>query len=502
MIELSHISKRFGALTALDNVSLQIHSGKIHGLLGENGAGKSTIMNVLFGLLRPDSGAIRINTREVSIPSPKAARTLGIGMVHQHFKLVPTLTVLENFALSLATSLRKIRPAAQRQLDSLRWNVPLNARIESLSVGQQQRVEITKALLAIEQSQQPTKALILDEPTAVLTPQEAAELFSALQTLKQSNTAIVFISHKLAEVQQICDEVTILRRGKHILTALTNSLSPAEMAEKMVGTTIELPRLTRETKPPLANTPPILELQNLSAGLLKSASLQLRPREILGIAGVDGNGQSDLVQAIIGSIPPTTGRISLDNQDATHKPIRWRIDRIAYIPEDRHQQAVVLPLTIRDNLLLKNYRRPPYSAYGWLRFPAWRSHARDLVTRFDIRTPSTATTVGRLSGGHPQKVVLARELADPQKPLVLAVNPTRGLDIGATAAVMQQLLNARNAGAAVLLIHSDLDELLALSDRLLVLYNGQLTPTHWPNTTREHIGQMMMGLPAQSQLDR
>ena len=392
----------------------------------------------------------------------------------------------------------KIRPAAQRQLEALRWNVPLQARVEDLSVGQQQRVEITKALLAIERSNgggAHEGTLILDEPTAVLTPQEAGELFAALETLRKAGTGIVFISHKLGEVQRICDEVTILRRGKVVLTAPTSTLTATQMAEKMVGAAIEMPRLARTERTGEGNA--LLELRGVSAGMVKNASLQIRPGEIVGIAGVDGNGQSDLVQAIIGGARLSAGRILVDGQDATERSIRWRVDRIAYIAEDRHRQAVVLPLSIRDNLLLKDYRRRPYSARGLLRFSAWRSHSLDLVNRFDVRTPSVATPVGRLSGGNQQKVVLARELYDVDKRTVIAVNPTRGLDVGATAFVMKQLLAARErTGAGVLLVHSDLDELLAISDRVLVIFNGEL---HWKARgrtprRRTRSDKMMMGV--------
>ncbi len=495
MIELLGISKRFGALVALDDVSLAIEGGRIHGLLGENGAGKSTVMNVLFGLLRADAGAIRIGGREVTINSPRTARGLGIGMVHQHFKLVPTLTVVENFALSLGLGVSKILAAAKRQLETLRWAVPLNVRVEELSVGQQQRVEITKALLAIEQSSGGGRGggtLILDEPTAVLTPQEAAELFAALDTLKRGGTAIVFISHKLGEVQRICDQVTILRRGKVVMNAPTGTLTAAQMAEKMVGAAIELPHIGRGATG--AARAAVLELHDISAGILKDASLRVHAGEIVGVAGVDGNGQSDLVQAIVGGMRAARGRVIMAGEDATEKPIRWRVDRIAYIAEDRHRQAVVLPLTIRDNLLLKDYRRRPYSRCGWLRFPAWRTHSLELVKRFDVRAPSIATTLGRLSGGNQQKVVLARELYDADKRIVIAVNPTRGLDVGATAFVMNQLLAARQRGAGVLLVHSDLDELLAISDRVMVIFNGQLRESAWPKSTKEEIGKMMMGV--------
>jgi ABC-type uncharacterized transport system ATPase subunit len=497
VIELQHITKRFGPLLALDDVSLQIAPGQIHGLLGENGAGKSTIMNVLFGMLKPDGGAIQIGGNEVRVGSPRVARSLGIGMVHQHFKLVPTLTVLENFALALGTSVRVIRSAAQRQLEALRWPVELQTRVEDLSVGQQQRVEITKALLAIERSKAANHTLILDEPTAVLTPQETAELFVALEVLKRGGAGIVFISHKLAEVQRICDVVTILRRGKHILTAAASTLSAEEMAEKMIGSRIELPRVAAESRRDAADNTArraLLDVQNVSAGMLRGASLQIFPGEIVGIAGVDGNGQSDLVQSIIGAIPVNAGAIHLTSEEATRKSIRWRVDRMAFIAEDRHRQAVVLPLPIQDNLMLKDYRRRPFSSAGWLRFGAWRSHSRQLLSRFDVRAPSIMTTVGRLSGGNQQKVVLARELYDPEKPVVIAVNPTRGLDVGATAFVTQQLLAARARNAGVLLVHSDLDELLAISDRVLVLYNGVLTASNWPKATKDEIGRLMLGV--------
>ncbi len=497
MIEMLHITKRFGGVLALDAVSLRIQGGKVHGLLGENGAGKSTIMNVLFGLLRPDAGTITLNGREVRIGSPRTAQVLGIGMVHQHFKLVPTLTVVENFALALGISVRKIRAAVTDRMKSLGWTVPMDVRVEHLAVGQQQRVEIVKALMAAGTGGTAgiaEKVLILDEPTAVLTPQETAELFTALESLKRSNTAIVFISHKLGEVQRICDEVTILRRRRVVHSGATTALTAEAMAEKMIGAKVELPRLVRSAFNANAERAPALELRGLSAGILKNASFRVMPGEIVGIAGVDGNGQTDMVQAIVGGIPALAGSIFLAGTDATPHTIRWRSDRLAYIPEDRHRQAVVLPLSIRNNVMLKDYRTPAFSKTGWLRFGAWRTHTRSLVQRFDVRCNSIADPVGRLSGGNQQKVVLARELYDRRKPLVVAVNPTRGLDIGATAFVMRQLLEARRRGAGVLLVHSDLDELLALADRVLVLYGGSLADSSWPTATKEQIGRMMLGV--------
>jgi len=519
MLQLSNITKRFGPLTALDAVSLRLDPASVHGLLGENGAGKSTLMNILFGLLRPDSGSITIHGQPVAIRSPRIAQSLGIGMVHQHFKLVPTLTVAENFSLSLHAPLRQIKARAAVWQSQLQWQLPLDTRIDRLSVGQQQRVEIIKALLATDcgtafpgggppgGSPVPQRTLIFDEPTAVLTPQETAELFAAIGRLRDGGAAIIFISHKLAEVQKICDTVTILRRGRHIHSGPAGGITPAAMTQMMVGEAVESPTLNRSSNASLGtlfpSLPPALQLSNLSAGILKNASLTLHRGEILGIAGVDGNGQSDLIQAIIGGIPITSGQLSIAGIDATRAPIRWRIDRLAYVAEDRQTQAMILPLSIRDNLLLKEYRKEPFSTLGWLRFAAWRSHSSDLIRQFDVRCNSIADAAGQLSGGNQQKMVLARELHDAAKPLVIAANPTRGLDVGATAFVMRQLLAARARGAGVLLIHNDLDELLAISDRVLVLYSGTLTdsgtgiqPVAPPS--KESIGHLMLGLPPDS----
>jgi ABC-type uncharacterized transport system ATPase subunit len=513
LIEMLHITKRFGAVPALDDVSLVIEPGRVHGLLGENGAGKSTLMNVLFGLLAPDEGAIRVGGEAVRIHSPRAAQALGIGMVHQHFKLVPTLSVLENLALALHQSVRNIRAVAQECMEQLHWAVPLAARIEDLSVGQQQRVEIIKALLAARPATTKAathagtrpagRALILDEPTAVLTPQETGELFAALETLKSAaggNTAIIFISHKLAEVQKVCDTVTILRRGKVIHTGPCRELSAAAMAEKMVGSAIELPRLARDQRAKTSG-PAILRVEGVTTGMLRNVSLEVAGGEILGIAGVDGNGQSDLVQAIVGGRAIAAGQLFIGGENATRQSIRWRSDRLSYIPEDRHLQALILPFSIEQNLLLKDYRARPFSTLGWLRFGAWRTHARRLVGQFDVRCQSIDDSAARLSGGNQQKVVLARELYGDQKKLVIAVNPTRGLDVGATAFVMGELLKARARGAAVLLVHSDLDELLAISDRVAVLYSGTLTPSPWPGDTKEGIGRLMLGLTPAAQAE-
>jgi general nucleoside transport system ATP-binding protein len=495
MLELAAITKSFGPVTALSGVTLTARPAEIHGLLGENGAGKSTLMNILFGLIRPDSGSISVDGEVTSIASPRSAGQLGIGMVHQHFKLVPTLTVLENFLLPLQNGLgllhRKRMLARLRELFArLHWPVDPDARLETLSVGQQQRVEIAKALAT------GGKILILDEPTSVLTPQESTELFTALRTLAHDGTTIIFISHKLAEVRQICTALTILRRGQVVHTGRMDELTDAQIAEKMIGGTLALPH--RADGAAANDAPPLLHinkvsLRHRSTVLLDGVSLAVSPGQIVGIAGVDGNGQDVLMQTIIGTRKADSGSIAIEGRDATGKSVRWRVERMAYVPEDRHRQALVLPLSIERNLLLKDYRKRRFSTLGFLRGRQWRTQAKELVGRFDIRCGDVADPVGSLSGGNQQKVVVARELSG--KPhIVIAVNPTRGLDIGATAFVLQQLLDARNAGAAVLLIHSDLDELLSVSDRVLVMYNGTLRDSGWPEATKENIGRMMLGV--------
>ena len=494
MLKLGSISKSFGPVSALDGVTLAVAPGSIHGLLGENGAGKSTLMNILFGLLRPDAGTITVADQPVRSMSPRLAQRLGIGMVHQHFKLVPTLSVLENVLLPLQADLGllqrgPLQAALQPFLEKLNWTLDFNARVETLTVGQQQRVEILKALAG------GGKVLILDEPTAVLTPQESSELFQALRTLARGGATIIFISHKLAEVRQVCDTLTILRRGRVVYAGAAAALSDAQIAQMMIGGAQSLPQ---RTATPSCAQAPLLQLQNVSARgpagrLLDGVSLAVGPGQIVGIAGVDGNGQGPLVQAIVGTLPVDAGSITIAGQDATHASVRWRRDRMAYVPDDRHAQALILPLSVRDNLLLKDYRKPRFSTLGLLRFGQWRTYAADLVRRFDVRTTGLAEPVGTLSGGNQQKVVLARELAG-QPDIVLAVNPTRGLDIGATAFVLQQLLEARNAGAAVLLVHSDLDELLSISDRVLVLYNGTLRDSGWPQAGKDQIGRLMLGV--------
>jgi len=486
VIELANITKRFGPVVALSGVSLRAQGGEVLGLLGENGAGKSTLMNVLYGLVQPDEGEIKLSGEAVRVRSPRDAQRLGIGMVHQHFKLVPTLSVIDNLRLANKTC---THADVEKWLGQLRWELDLAARVEMLSVGQQQRVEILKALMA---GSEKARVLVLDEPTAVLTPQETEELFAAIKTLRGAGAAVIFISHKLHEVTEVCDRITILRRGEVVFEGKCDSLSAGEMAEKMVGAKVALPRLERAGE---AQGETVLGVERLSNGRLRNATLTVRRGEIVGVAGVDGNGQRELVEAIVGAAAIEAGAVTIAGETMTRASIRERMAKVAFIADDRHREATILPLSVQQNLMLKDYRDKRFSVMGWLRFGAWREHSAALMQRFDVRAAGPGEPLGRLSGGNQQKVVLARELHG-NKPLVVAVNPTRGLDVGATAFVMRELLAARARGAGVLLVHSDLDELLAISDRVLVLHDGTLTASDWPACDKQAIGRLMLGLAA------
>jgi simple sugar transport system ATP-binding protein len=492
VITLTGIGKRFSGVSALDGVSLRLAPGRVHGLLGENGAGKSTLMNVLFGLVQPDTGSIAVDGKVVRIRSPRAAQRLGIGMVHQHFKLVPGASVVDNLALALGTGLGRIDRAAwgadiRRRAAELRWDLDPAASVSALAVGQQQRVEILKALLAIEAGGG-ARTLILDEPTAVLTPQEIDDLLPALRTLAASGVAVVFISHKLGEIARVCDEVSVLRRGRLVHHGPADE-APGRFAELMVGRPVATP--VRRPRPAAAEAPVRLRFTGVSVrpsdgpALLEGVDFALAAGEIVGIAGVEGNGQASLVQVALGLLEPQRGT-------------RWSAEparRFAVIPDDRQREALVLPLSLRDNLLLKRYREPPFSRHGWLSPAAWDRHARALMAAFDVRAGGTGAAVATLSGGNQQKAVIAREL-EASPAVIVAVNPTRGLDIAAATAVLERLVAARDGGAAVLLVHSDLDELLAVSDRVLVLHGGRLDDSGWPAADRAAIGRLMLGAPA------
>lgn len=497
LLKLTNISKRFGAVTALDEVTVRFAPGQVHGVLGENGAGKSTLMNIAYGLLRADSGTIRVADEELRLSSPGDAIARGIGMVHQHFMLAPALTVLDNVLLGDRRSGwwldRRADAVRLAQLgESVGLAVDPAARVEHLSVGQQQRVEILKALW------RDVNMLILDEPTAVLTPDEAEQLFSAIDRLKAQGKAIIFISHKLNEVKRVCDQVTILRRGKVVWEGGMQGVSIEELAGRMVGEDRELKvesggRRNRSSTPD--TQPALLAVREMCAEGLNRIELDLRAGEILGVAGVDGNGQQELAETIVGLRRVRSGRILIGDQDVT----RWHMKRrlalgLAHIPNDRKREALAVSMSISENAVLKQHDRPPLA---WLGLVHWRGAdrlAQSLMTRFDIRAPSTQTPVSALSGGNQQKVVLARELGIGSAKIIVAMNPARGLDIAATRFVFEQLRACRAPGAAVLLINSDLDELLIHCDRIAVLYAGQMSITEFPGTTREEIGRLMAGL--------
>lgn len=486
MIALAGISKRFAGVTALDAVSLTIAPGRVHGLLGENGAGKSTLMNVLFGLLTPDAGSITIAGTPVRLRSPAEAQRHGLGMVHQHFALVPTLDVGDNVALALQASLGRVDRAAWRErvrqrAAGLGWDIDPGALVGDLAIGQQQRVEILKALLMLDGSQATNRTLILDEPTAVLTPTEVDELLPAIRALAADGVAVVYISHKLGEIARVCDEVSVLRRGRVVHHGPADE--PAErLAALMVGMAVEAP--SHHPRPAAADSPVRLQVEGISVAhggrtLLDGVSFSVRAGEIVGLAGVEGNGQVPLVQAILGLIDVQRGKFQASSP-------------VAVIPDDRQREALVMPMSLVQNLLLRRYRQAPFSRHGWLSPAAWDAQAAMLIAAHDVRAPSPHAAMATLSGGNQQKAVVAREL-DGAPALIIAVNPTRGLDVGAAASVMRRLVAARDAGVAVLLIHTDLDELLAVSDRVVVLNGGCLSETTWPACDRQVIGRLMLG---------
>jgi len=497
VLKLSNISKRFGGLEALTDVSAAFRAGTVHGVLGENGAGKTTLMRVAAGLLFPDAGSIRVDGRELPFGSPPACAAAGIGMVHQHFMLVPTLTVAENCLIGRRDQGQfRARRKAAGEIAAigrrLGWEVDPSARVEALSVGQQQRVEIIRAL------SRAGRVLILDEPTAVLTPQETDQLFAALERLRREGLAIAFISHKLGEVERLCDELTILRRGRSVYQGAAAGLGRDRIVELMVGDAVA-PLPARGDAPAPSGREPVLQLDAVHAydavsrRSLCDIRLSVRAGEILGVAGVEGNGQDVLAAVIVGTLRADRGRILLNGRDVTGEPVRERAaSGLAHVAEDRLRQALVPAMSLAENLVLKSFHSRRFARAGLLRRRAIRDHAAERLARFDVRAGSPLVPVRQLSGGNQQKLVLAREL-DGEPAVIVAHNPVRGLDVAAARFVFAQLLAQRRRGAGVLLIHSDLDELLAVSDRVAVLYGGRLTLTDWPACDRAAIGRLMLG---------
>lgn len=504
-VEMRGIVKRFPGVVANDRVDFEVRAGEVHALLGENGAGKSTLMRILYGLYQPDEGQILINGRPATIESPADSIRQGIGMIHQHFMLVPSLSVSANIALGLRSPrepLLDLEAVARRVRElSAAYGLQVDpaAMVWQLAVGEQQRVEILKALY------RGAALLILDEPTAVLTPQEAQELFVTLRRMAQEGHALIFISHKLHEVLSISDRVTVLRDGRVVKTLNTAETDRQELARLMVGREV----LLRVERKPVEMGPIRLVVRDLWApgakGLpaVRGASLEVRAGEILGVAGVSGNGQRELAQVIAGLRKPTRGQVLMDGQDVTGwTPDRLIAQGLSYIPEERMEDGVIRDMTVEENLMLEDHGRPPFARGIFLNFNAIAEHCQHLIQDFDIKTPSPATPLGNLSGGNIQKLILARSLSRTPRVLV-AAQPTRGVDIGSTEYIHQRLIAQREKGTATLLISEDLDEVRTLSDRIAVMYEGQIMGVvKRDEATVEQLGLMMAGIPMDEALGK
>jgi simple sugar transport system ATP-binding protein len=496
VLELRGITKRFPGIVANDQIDLDLRRGEVHALLGENGAGKSTLMNVLSGLYRADEGEIWLKGSRVSFRSSKEAIDAGIGMVHQHFMLIPVMTVAENIVLAAepttggvlldyAAATSRVRELSQR----FGLVVDPTAKVENITVGQQQRVEILKALY------RGAEVLILDEPTAVLTPQEAEELFAIVRSLTDQGTSVIFISHKLKEVLEIADRISVLRRGKMIETVPREGATEAGLARAMVGREV----LLRVEKTAAQPGDPLLRVDDLRVeddrGLeaVRGVSFEVRAGEIVGLAGVDANGQSELIEALTGLRHAKTGKVEIDGEEVTNDPARDMFDAgEGHIPEDRQRRGLVLEFSLAENIALHDYRHQPYSRRGWLYPARMVERARKLLEEFDVRGGGPQTPGAALSGGNQQKVVLAREI-DRNPNVLIAAQPTRGLDVGAIEFVHRRLVEERDEGKAVLLVSLELEEILSLSDRILVLYEGALVGEYGPDATEEQLGIAMTG---------
>jgi simple sugar transport system ATP-binding protein len=495
VLEMRGIRKEFPGVVANDNVDLDIRRGEVHALLGENGAGKSTLMNILYGLYHPDAGEILLHGKPVSFSSARDAIREGIGMVHQHFMLIPVMTVAENIVLGMEPRdgfLLDERGAEERVRalsEQFGLVVDPGALVSGITVGQEQRVEILKALY------RGADVLVLDEPTAVLTPQEAKELFAIVNSLKADGKSIIFISHKLNEVLEIADRITVLRRGKKIETVSREGATEASLAEAMVGRTV----LLRVEKTPAQPGDVLLSVDDLHVvddrGISKvnGVSFEVRAGEIVGIAGVDGNGQTELIDALAGLRRIESGHVRMGGEEVTNTSARNRFDvGLGHIPEDRQRRGLVLEFSIAENVALHDYANPPDSRWGWL-FPARLiERARRLIREFDIRGGGPLTRAGGLSGGNQQKVVAARELARDPKVLI-AAQPTRGLDVGAIEYLHRRIVSERDEGRAILLVSLELEEIMSLSDRVLVIYEGQVVGEHTGEVSEEEIGLEMLG---------
>ncbi len=495
VLEMRGVRKEFPGIVANDDVSLDIRRGEVHALLGENGAGKSTLMNILYGLYRPDAGEIFLSGKRVVFNSARDAIQSGIGMVHQHFMLIPVMTVAENIVLGAEprSGLLLDERKAERRVRELseRFGLAVNptALVSAITVGQEQRVEILKALY------RGADVLILDEPTAVLTPQEAGELFEIIRSLRADGKSIIFISHKLNEVLEIADRITVLRRGKKIETVPAEGATEVSLARAMVGREV----LLRVEKSPAKPGEVLLSVKDLHVvddrGIekVRGLSFDVRAGEIVGIAGVDGNGQSELIDALAGLQSIASGSVTVDGKELTNASAREMLDEgVGHIPEDRQRRGLVLEFSIAENIALHDYAKEPDAKWGWLFPKRLIARARTLIKEFDVRGGGPLTRAGGLSGGNQQKVIAAREISRDPKVLI-AAQPTRGLDVGAIEYLHRRLVTERDRGRAIVLVSLELDEILSLSDRILVIYEGRIAGEHSGDVSEEQIGLEMLG---------
>lgn len=502
VIEMLHITKEFPGIKANDDITLQLKKGEIHALLGENGAGKSTLMSVLFGLYQPEQGVIKKDGVEVKINNPNDATALHIGMVHQHFKLIEVFTVLDNIILGVEDtkygflSKKAARKKVQELSEKYGLYVDLDAKVEDISVGMQQRTEILKMLY------RDNEILIFDEPTAVLTPQEIEELMQIMKNLAKEGKSILFISHKLNEIMEVSDRVTVLRKGKYVSTVDTASTNKQELSNMMVGRPVQLEVVKKEAKP----TDVVLDIENMCVpshlhkkDAVHNVSMQVRRGEIVCIAGIDGNGQTEFIHGLTGLDTVTGGKIRILGKDITNVSIKKKSENMSHIPEDRHKHGLVLDFKLEDNMVLQRFNDKEFQKYGFIKFDEVRNYSDNLIEKFDVRSGQGSVTIARsMSGGNQQKAIIAREL-DRNKDLVVAVQPTRGLDVGAIEYIHSQLVKQRDEGKAVLLVSLELDEVLSLSDRILVMYEGEIVGEFKSSeVSAEELGLYMAGAKRQS----
>ena len=496
-LEMKHITKRFGPVIANQDVSLSIEQGEVHALLGENGAGKSTLMNILYGLYSQSEGEVYLRGKPVNIKDPRHAIDLGIGMVHQHFMLIPALTAIENVVLGMKENkaVVDLKAAAKKFTEmAKKYDMEIDpwVKVEELSVGQQQRLEILKALY------RKADLLILDEPTACLTPQEVKSLFNMIRMLTEEGRTVIFISHKLAEIMSICNRLTVLRQGRVAATmAMSEVESKEQLASLMVGKEVELVTQISETRPgdEILRAEGMCCLNENSQLALNQISFSLHKGEILGVCGVDGNGQSELVKCITGLHKISQGKCFVAGEDCTNKkPKEILAKKVSHIPEDRHRMGMIKEMNVNENLILMSYDQPPYSKHGILDWGWIDRHSAELCEAYSVKTPDVFEISGNLSGGNQQKFVVGREI-DRTPELLIAVHPSRGLDIGATKYVQSKIVEERDRGTGVLMVSTELDEVIEMSDRIMVMYDGAIMGiVGRGEASREQLGKMMAGV--------